>query len=97
MKYLIYIFSSIWRLWFFIVFIIIFFCAIPGLFFFTAIYKNNIMVCHITRYWSKLTLWFSFIFPKVEWEESFTNTKESYIFCPNHTSTLDIPFILWGF
>ena len=93
MKYLIYIFSSIWRLWFFVVFIIVFFCAIPGLFFFTAIYRNNLLICHITRYWSKLTLWFSFIFPKIEWEESF-NDKETYIFCPNHTSTLDIPFVL---
>ena len=65
----------------------------PALFFFTAFVKNEIIVAILCRYWSKLTLYFSFIFPKVEWEEKL-NKKEQYIFCPNHVSTLDIPFIL---
>jgi 1-acyl-sn-glycerol-3-phosphate acyltransferase len=65
----------------------------PALFFFTALVKNEIIVARLCRYWSKLTLYLSFIFPKVEWEEKL-NKKERYIFCPNHVSTLDIPFIL---
>ena len=65
----------------------------PALFFFTALVKNEIIVANLCRYWSKLTLYLSFIFPKIEWEEKL-NKKEQYIFCPNHVSTLDIPFIL---
>jgi len=65
----------------------------PALFFFTAIVKNEIIVATLTRYWSKLTIYLSFIFPKVEWEERLSK-KEQYIFCPNHVSTLDIPLIL---
>ena len=65
----------------------------PALFFFTALVKNEIIVAKLCRYWSKLTLYLSFIFPKIEWEEKL-NKKEQYIFCPNHVSTLDIPFIL---
>tara|TARA_B100000768_G_scaffold165290_1_gene167766 strand:- start:550 stop:1206 length:657 start_codon:yes stop_codon:yes gene_type:complete len=65
----------------------------PALFFFTAIVKNEIIVAKLTRYWSKLTIYLSFIFPKVEWEEKL-DKKGQYIFCPNHVSTLDIPLIL---
>tara|TARA_B100000767_G_scaffold249160_1_gene250558 strand:- start:4 stop:660 length:657 start_codon:yes stop_codon:yes gene_type:complete len=65
----------------------------PALFFFTAIVKNEIIVAKLTCYWSKLTIYLSFIFPKIEWEEKLSK-KEQYIFCPNHVSTLDIPFIL---
>ena len=93
MKWLGYLLSLLWRIWFLIVFILVFIAFIPALFFFTAIYKNNKIVCHLTRYWSKLTLFFSFIYPSIEWEEKL-DKKEHYIFCPNHVSTLDIPFIL---
>jgi len=93
MKWLGYLFSSIWRLWFLIVFIVVFICFIPALFFFTAIVENNKIVAHLTRYWAKITLLFSFIFPKVSWEEKL-DKKDCYIFCPNHISTLDIPLIL---
>lgn len=88
-----YLFSLIWRLWFLLVFMLIFFAFIPALFFFTAIAQNSLVVAHLTRYWAKLTLWFSFIFPKVQWEEKL-DKKACFIFCPNHVSTLDIPFIL---
>jgi len=85
--------STLWRLWFLIVFILVFLIFMPALFYFTAIQKNQIFVANITRYWSKFTLWFSFIFPIVEWEETIKK-NENYIFCPNHVSTLDIPLIL---
>tara|TARA_B100001142_G_C14341053_1_gene657888 strand:+ start:303 stop:1046 length:744 start_codon:yes stop_codon:yes gene_type:complete len=88
-----YLLSTIWRLWFLIVFILVFICFIPSLFFFTAIIKNHIVVANLTRYWSKITLWGSFVFPVVEWEENITK-ETHYIFCPNHVSTLDIPLIL---
>ena len=93
MKWISYLLSSIWRLWFLLIFILVFILFMPALFFFTALVKNEIIVAKLCRYWSKLTLYLSFIFPKIEWEEKL-NKKEQYIFCPNHVSTLDIPFIL---
>ena len=93
MKWAVYIFSLLWRLWFFVVFILIFLLFIPSLFFFTAIKKNQRYICIQTKYWSKLTLFFSGIIIKAEWEEILSN-KEKYIICPNHTSTLDIPLVL---
>ena len=93
MKWIGYLFSSIWRLWFLIVFILVFITFMPALFFFTAIKKNPITVAHLTRYWSKLTRSLSFIFPVITWEEEIEK-KAQYIFCPNHVSTLDIPLIL---
>ena len=72
---------------------LVFILFMPALFFFTAIIKNEIIVAHLTRYWSKLTIYLSFIFPKIEWEEKLSKS-EQYIFCPNHVSTLDVPLIL---
>ena len=93
MKWIAYLFSSLWRLWFLLVFILVFFAFIPALFFFTAIIKNSLVISRLSRYWAKLILWSSFIFPKAEWEEEL-DKKKCFIFCPNHVSTLDIPFIL---
>ncbi len=93
MKWIGYLLSSLWRIWFLLMFILVFILFIPVLFFFTAIYENNKIICHLTRYWSKLTLFLSFIYPRVEWEEKL-DRKGHYIFCPNHVSTLDIPFVL---
>ena len=93
MKWIGYLLSSIWRLWFFLVFTVVFIIFIPALIFFTAIIKNHIIVANLTRYWSKLTLWLSFVIPIIEWEEEI-DKKGQYIFCPNHVSTLDIPLIL---
>jgi 1-acyl-sn-glycerol-3-phosphate acyltransferase len=93
MKWIGYLLSSIWRLWFLLIFMLVFILFMPALFFFTAIVKNEIIVAKLTRYWSKLTIYLSFIFPKVEWEEKL-DKKGQYIFCPNHVSTLDIPLIL---
>jgi len=92
MKWIGYLFSSIWRLWFLIVFILVFIAFMPLLFFFTAIVKNNLIVNHLTRYWSILFLILSGIFWRVEFEEELDKNKR-YIICPNHTSTLDIPLI----
>ncbi|MDC0249383.1 1-acyl-sn-glycerol-3-phosphate acyltransferase [Flavobacteriales bacterium] len=93
MKWIGYLLSSLWRLWFLVIFMLVFIVFMPALFFFTGIIKNEIIVAILTRYWSKLTISLSFIFPKVEWEEKL-DKKEQYIFCPNHVSTLDIPLIL---
>ena len=93
MKWIGYLLSSLWRLWFLLIFLLVFIVFMPALFFFTGIMKNQLIVASLTRYWSKLTIYLSFIFPKVEWEEKL-DKKEQYIFCPNHVSTLDIPLIL---
>ena len=92
MKWIGYLFSSLWRIWFLVSFIIVFIMFIPALFLFTSIIKNNNIVNHITRYWSQIFMIFSGIFWKVEFEEKL-NPKEKYIFCPNHSSTLDIPIV----
>ncbi len=92
MKWIGYILSSIWRLWFLVVFLFLFFLLLPWLFIFTSLFKNELYVAHISRYWSKLTIWLSLIFPIVKWEEKLEE-NEKYIFCANHVSTLDIPLI----
>ena len=93
MKWLEYVLSSLWRLWFLCIFLLAFIACMPLLFFFTKIKKDEIFVAHITRYWAKTTIYLSFIFPEIKWEEKL-NPEKKYIFCPNHVSTLDIPFIL---
>ncbi|MAO71459.1 MAG: 1-acyl-sn-glycerol-3-phosphate acyltransferase [Flavobacteriales bacterium] len=92
MKWIRYLFSSVWRLWFLISFIIAFIIFIPALFFFTAIVKNNLAVNYLTKYWSGMFMIMSGVFWKVEFEEKL-DPKRKYIFCPNHASTLDIPLI----
>ena len=92
MKWIRYLFSSVWRLWFLISFIVAFIIFIPALFFFTAIVKNNLAVNYLTKYWSGMFMIMSGVFWKVEFEEKL-DPKRKYIFCPNHASTLDIPLI----
>ena len=92
MKWIGYIFSSLWRLWFLLLFITTFILVTPALLFFTAIIKNNKIVCYIMQYWSRVILWFSGVFYKINYE-SVLNKDEQYIFCANHVSTLDIPLI----
>ena len=92
MKWIRYLFSSIWRLWFLISFIIAFIVFIPVLFFFTAIVKNNLVVNYLIKYWSRMFMIMSGVFWKVEFEEKL-DPKRKYIFCPNHSSTLDIPLV----
>ena len=92
MKWIGYLFSSIWRLWFLISFIIAFIVFIPALFLFTAIVKNNLIVNYLTKYWATMFMIMSGVFWKVEYEEKLDSNKK-YIFCPNHTSTLDIPLV----
>ena len=88
-----YLLSSLWRLWFLTVFLIVFIILIPPLFFFTQIYTDQKIVCNIARLWSRLTLFFSGVFLNVKYEEEI-NRNENYIICPNHISTIDIPVVL---
>ena len=92
MKWIGYLFSSLWRMWFLFSFFLVFILFIPSLFLFTAIIKNNHIVNHLTRYWSGMFMILSGIFWKVEFEEKL-DPKKRYIFCPNHSSTLDIPLV----
>ena len=92
MKWIGYLFSFIWRIWFLLAFILVFILFIPILFLFTAIIKNNKIVNHLTKYWSRMFLILSGIFWKIEFEEKL-NQRVQYIFCANHASTLDIPLI----
>ena len=90
------ILSSLWRLWFFLVFMCFFIFFIPALFYFTKISRDQKIVCNITRYWSKLTLFFSGVFLKIDFEKNL-DKNESYVICPNHISSIDIPVILASF
>ena len=92
MKWMSYLLSLAWRLWLLINFIFFFFLFSPLLFLFTAIFKNNKMVNYITRYWAGSALILSGILWKIEFEEKLDKNKQ-YIFCANHTSSLDIPLI----
>ena len=92
MKLLKYIIGPIWRLWFFIIFIITFLLFIPWLFYYTTVNKNQKKICFIAHLCSKITLSLSFVFPRIEYEDEIDQDK-TYILCPNHTSALDIPFI----
>ena len=92
MKWIKYLFSSIWRFWFLTSFIIVFVLLIPLLFIFTAIIKNTLIVNYIMKYWSSGFLLLSGVIWKVEYEEKLDPNKK-YIFCPNHVSSLDIPII----
>ena len=83
MKWIRYLFVSVWRLWFLISFIVAFIIFIPALFFFTAIVKNNLAVNYLTKYWSGMFMIMSGVFWKVEFEEKL-DPKRKYIFCPNH-------------
>lgn len=44
------------------------------------------------KLWAKLSLWLSGIFYSIEWKAKL-NKKQSYIFCPNHTSYIDITIV----
>ncbi len=92
MKYLIYILSSLWRFWLLCMFLLVFIGAFPFLYFYTGIVKNNQAVLKISRYWGKISLTLSGIFYKIDLEEKLDPDK-TYIFCANHTSTIDIPLI----
>ena len=92
MKYLIYILSSLWRFWLLCMFLLVFIGVFPFLYFYTGIVKNNQAVLKISRYWGKISLTLSGIFYKIDLEEKLDPDK-TYIFCANHTSTIDIPLI----
>ena len=85
--------SSLWRLWFFLIFLVVFIFFIPLLFFFTKIYIDQKAVCQITRFWSKATLFFSGVLLKIDLEQELEKNT-TYIICPNHVSSIDIPVIL---
>ena len=92
MKYVIYIFSSLWRLWLLCMFLLVFIGVFPALYFYTGIVKNNKAVLNISKYWGKISLTLSGILYKVDLEVEL-DPKKTYIFCANHTSTIDIPLI----
>ena len=64
----------------------------PHLFFFTAIIKNEIVVLILLDIGQTNNKSF-FYFSKNRMGRK-TIKKRTYIFCPNHVSTLDVPFIL---
>ena len=78
------ILSSLWRLWFLLVFLCTFILFMPALFLFSTIYEKPKYVSYITRYWSKTTLYCSLIFPKIIWEEKLDNNTVLYFLSQPH-------------
>jgi len=75
MKWIGYLFSLLWRMWFLFSFFLVFILFIPSLFLFTAIIKNNRIVNHLTRYWSGIFMVLSGVFWEVEFEEKLDPKK----------------------
>lgn len=86
------ILRAIWRVWFYVFFGVSLIIMIPVLLILTLSEKHYPILYKIIRAFSK-TLIFVMGFRLKKQIEEPLDTKQSYMFCPNHTSMLD-PFIL---
>jgi 1-acyl-sn-glycerol-3-phosphate acyltransferase len=91
-KYLLYPFQWIWRSLFFINAVITFFIFFPVFYVLLRSRKWFGLVFRIKKIWAHCILWPVFIFYKIE-RKSVLDTNRAYVFCPNHTSYLDIMLI----
>jgi 1-acyl-sn-glycerol-3-phosphate acyltransferase len=74
----------------FTIFILLFLFLLP-LLFIPIVFPNLHKITGIVnRWWAKALFTFVFLPYKVELRSSFDSTKQ-YVFCPNHTSYMDIP------
>lgn len=92
MRYLLFPLKWLWRCWFFIVAIITFFIFFP---FFAVLLSSRKWfpaVFRIKRIWGRSMLFASGIAYSIKKEKKLERNR-SYIFCPNHTSYLDIVLI----
>ncbi len=86
----------IWRSIFFINAVLTFFVFFP--FFFILLFKEDWfpLVFKVKKIWAHFILWPVGIFYKID-RKSDLQTDQAYVFCPNHTSYLDIMLIYIAF
>jgi 1-acyl-sn-glycerol-3-phosphate acyltransferase len=85
-------FSFLWRFWFALTFAIPFILLMPITIFLTFSPKFYPIHYWILHRMGKFMFYASGIFPEVR-KEGKLDSKKQYIFCVNHPSTLDIPFM----
>ena len=85
-----YFLKVIWAYWYFFVFVLLFLLLFP---FFYSLLSNKKWypaANNLRRVWAWLIFLFTGIIYSIK-RESKLNKNQAYIFCPNHTSYLDIP------
>lgn len=91
-KIIIYPFQWIWRSWFFINAVFTFFVFFPVFFLLLRSRKWFKWVFKIKKIWAHFILWPAFIFYRIEGRSKLKD-GQAYVFCPNHSSYLDIMLI----
>ncbi len=92
MKYLLYPFQWIWRSLFFLNAALTFFIFFPFFFVFLKNDEKFPKVIKLKRIWAHFIIWPLLIFYKIKGREKLS-VNQAYVFCPNHTSYLDIMLI----
>ncbi|MBF45615.1 MAG: hypothetical protein CMD38_05010 [Flavobacteriales bacterium] len=88
------ILSLFWRLWFALCFAIPFIVLLPITIFMTLSPKFYPVLYFFLHRISKFMIYASGIFPKINKEHKLDPRKQ-YLFCSNHTSTIDIPMMFF--
>ncbi len=91
MKFLGYIFSPIWKIWFVLCFAIPFLILFP-VFYFALRTGNYDLVFKLKRLWARMICIGSFLFPTITYKTKKYNLPKPCIIVSNHTSYLDIIF-----
>src|SRR5271168_1812164 len=92
LRYLLFPLKWLWRFWFFTVALITFFLFFP---FFAVLLSSRKWfpaVFRLKRIWGRCMLFASGIFHTINKEKKLDRNR-AYVFCPNHTSYLDIVLI----
>lgn len=92
LKYIFYPLQWIWRSFFVINGILTFFFFFPLFFILLRSEKRFPLVFKLKKVWGHAMMWIPLIFYKIEGIEHIQK-KQHYVFCPNHTSFLDIILI----
>lgn len=93
MSFIRYIFIFFWRLWFYIIMFLTIFLMFPFLVIIISREKWYPFFFKLAHYWGKLILFLMGFKTKVTQEEEI-EPGQSYVFCPNHTSMIDIMLML---
>src|SRR5689334_18892443 len=91
-RYLFYPFQWIWRFFFFLNAAITFLLFYPLFYFFLSNDKYFPAVFRLKKVWGHLMIFIPGIFYSVE-RKTKLDKNQAYVFCPNHTSYLDIILI----
>jgi 1-acyl-sn-glycerol-3-phosphate acyltransferase len=92
LKYLFYPFQWLWRSFFFINAIVSFFLFFPVFYFLLKKETSFPWVFKVKKIWAHVIIWPALIFYKIEGKR-LIHKGQAYVFCPNHTSYLDIMLI----